>query len=70
MKISEIREEQEIINIEFESDYIGSYEVIPSANDQALNTTNKILRKDIVIKSIPYSRVPQASGGGYIVTIG
>lgn len=70
LKINEIREEQEVINFEFESDYTGSYEVIPTAYDQSLNTTNKILRRDVVIRSIPYSRVPQVSGNGYVVTIG
>ena len=70
MRIGEIREEQEVINFEFESDYVGSYEVVPNENDQIIPTKNKTLRKDMVVKSIPVSRVPQVSGNGYVVTIG
>lgn len=34
-------------------EYMGSYEVIPSEEEQSLSTTDKILTRDVIIKPIP-----------------
>ena len=35
--------------------YSGEYEVVPNAfNTQVLPTTNKVLKKDIIVQKVPY----------------
>ena len=34
-------------------EYMGSYEVTPSTEEQTLSTTDKVLTRDVVIKPIP-----------------
>lgn len=36
------------------TDYDGSYDIIPKTTSQTLNTTNKIMRDDVLIEEIPY----------------
>jgi hypothetical protein len=43
--------------------YKGEYEVMPTRQNQSLDTSNKILTKDITIVEIPYAEVINASGG-------
>lgn len=43
--------------------YEGDYEVIPSRQEQILETAHKLLNKDIVVKEIPYDEVSNPSGG-------
>lgn len=45
------------------SHYEGDYEVVPARYDQVLDTSNKILKKDVTIVEIPYSEVSNLSGG-------
>ena len=49
--------------------YDGSYEVIPTIEQQILQTKNKTMVNDLTIKSIPYSESDN-SAGGITVTIG
>ena len=35
-------------------DYSGSYDIIPTENDQTLQTKNKILRDNLLVERIPY----------------
>jgi hypothetical protein len=43
--------------------YKGEYEVTPTRYNQSLDTSNKILTKDITIVEIPYAEVSNTSGG-------
>lgn len=43
----------EIVNSIEGEVYIGPTRIIPSQNEQILNTTNKVLLKDIVVEKIP-----------------
>lgn len=36
-----------------QDEYMGSYEVTPSTEEQTLSTTDKVLTRDVVIKPIP-----------------
>ena len=61
------------IDIDFgidETTYTGKYETVSSIDEQVLNTANKKMMKDVVIKPIPVSRVPSPHNKGYTVTIG
>lgn len=49
--------------------YNGSYEIIPTIEQQILQTKNKTMINDLTIKSIPYSEVTNTSNG-ITVTIG
>ncbi len=42
--------------------YSGSYEVTPSASQQTLDTDNKVLANDVVVKPIPYFETSNISG--------
>lgn len=47
-----------------ENPYTGEYEVTPQASgDQILETANKTLTKDLIIKEIPYHEVTNLTGG-------
>lgn len=47
-----------------ETDYYeGSYELIPSENDQTLNVKNKTMMKDFTVKAIPYEEADNEFGG-------
>jgi hypothetical protein len=43
--------------------YTGSYEVTPRADEQILDTANKIMSDDVTIKEIPYAEVTNPAGG-------
>ena len=49
--------------------YSGTYEVTPSDEEQTLDTDNKLLEEDVVIKAIPCESVSN-NFGGTTVTIG
>ena len=41
----------------------GDYEVIPKIESQSLETKDKLMSKDVLIKSIPYYEVSNPAGG-------
>lgn len=44
--------------------YSGDYKVVPKAfNGQTLQTTNKVLREDVIITEVPYYETSNASNG-------
>lgn len=43
-------------------DYDGSYDVLPGASEQTLDTTNKTLRENVTVKPIPYYDVANQYG--------
>ena len=43
--------------------YIGEYTVIPSRQEQVLETANKVLSKNVTVTAIPYSEVSNLGGG-------
>lgn len=43
--------------------YGGSYEATPATTQQVLNTAQKYLESDVVIKEIPYSETSNTAGG-------
>lgn len=49
--------------------YTGSYEIIPTAGFQLVNTEEKYMEEDIIVHPIPYAEVSNFSGG-YTATIG
>lgn len=53
-------------NIEY---YEGSYTVTPKPEEQTLETKNKYLVEDVVVKDIPYAEVTN-NANGITVTIG
>jgi len=46
--------------------YTGSYNVTPTVEGTTLNTTDKIMREDVVVKPIPYYEVTNESGGNTV----
>ena len=59
---------QEIIVVEQDGRpaYEGEYTVTPKTTEQTLLTANKLLRKDVFIKEIPYFEVGNNSGGNTV----
>ena len=49
--------------------YEASYEIEPKTNSQKLDTKNKTMRDDLIIKPIPYYEVSNTANG-ITVTIG
>lgn len=47
--------------------YEGPYEVIPSTCDQTLDTSNKAMREDVIVREIPFAEVSNPSGGTTII---
>jgi hypothetical protein len=47
--------------------YVGEYEVTPRLIEQTLLTKNKIMREDMVIKTIPITTVGNNSGGNTVI---
>lgn len=43
--------------------YEGNYEVTPDVLEQKLDTKQKIMREDVVVKAIPYSETTNNAGG-------
>lgn len=43
--------------------YEGDYEVVPKVTAQTMPTKDKVLSKDITVKSIPFFNVSNTSGG-------
>lgn len=44
----------------------GDYEVIPKIKSQSLETKDKLMSKDVLIKSIPYYEVSNLQGGNTV----
>lgn len=42
--------------------YTGAYTIIPTVDDQPLETKNKVLRENILVKSIPYFQTSNEFG--------
>ena len=42
--------------------YVGGYEVTPTSSQQTLDTDNKVLAEDVVVKAIPYYETTNPSG--------
>lgn len=49
--------------------YEGEYEVIPSIEEQVLETNRKYMKDDVTVKEIPYAEVANLANG-ITVTIG
>lgn len=49
--------------------YEGEYEVIPSIEEQVLETNRKYMKDDVTVKEIPYAEVTNLANG-ITVTIG
>lgn len=50
-------------------DYEGEYTIIPSVEEQTMQTKNKTMTNDVTIMAIPYAEVSNSTGGK-TVTIG
>lgn len=50
------------------TEYSGSYEVVPTAEEQTLSTKGYLMKKDVTVYEIPYMEVENSSGG-YTVSI-
>lgn len=46
--------------------YIGDYEVTPKVTAQTLDTENKCMTEDLIIKEIPYFEVSNLTGGNTV----
>ena len=46
--------------------YDGTYEVTPKVNAQEMQTEGKIMLHDVTIKSIPFHKVSNQSGGNTV----
>lgn len=46
--------------------YEGDYEVTPKVNAQILSTAKTFLKEDLTVKSIPFFKVSNTSGGNTI----
>ena len=44
----------------------GDYEVVPKVENQSLETKDKLMAKDVLIKSIPYYEVSNPQGGNTV----
>lgn len=49
--------------------YTGNYEVIPEVTEQVLQTKQKMMEEDVIVKPVPYAEVSNTSNGT-TVTIG
>ena len=49
--------------------YTGEYVVRPSTDEQVLQTSNKLMSRDVLVEEIPYFETSNPSGG-YTVIIG
>ena len=47
--------------------YDGIYTVTPSSSKQVIDTTNKLLKADLVVEKIPYREVVDKNGGKAII---
>lgn len=66
-----VESEKEIdLDFGFDGTYTGSYEPIPSVQEQTLETANKRMLGDVKVQPIPVSRVSAPDNKGYVVTIG
>lgn len=43
--------------------YDGSYEVIPTTDEQVLHTKSKYMEDDVMVRSIPYFETSNQTGG-------
>ena len=55
--------------IKIYDEYDGPTDITPTQNEQVLETTKKVVKTDITVRSIPFESVGNASGG-YTATIG
>lgn len=44
-------------------EYDGPHEVTPTAQEQTLATTNRLLRRDLTVHKVPYFETSNESGG-------
>lgn len=63
-----LTEDSKTINISFGEgyngkQYNGAYEVIPSRQDQTLNTQGCYMSNDVSVKQIPFAAVTNQQGG-------
>ena len=47
-------------------EYVGDYVVTPKVDEQMLETKDKVLTDDVVIKSIPFFKVSNTNGGSTV----
>ena len=47
--------------------YDGIYTVTPSTSKQVIDTTNKLLKTDLVVEKIPYREVSNNKGGKTVI---
>ena len=59
----------DVIKVGDYEEYEGATEVIPKTENQSLETANKLMRSDILVREIPYVETSNLSGG-YTVNIG
>lgn len=53
-----------ISGVNVSEDYLGEYEVYPSASEeQILKTSNKVLKNDVVVHKINYIEIDNTSNG-------
>lgn len=57
----------ELGNGEAAEEYTGSYTVTPAAAEQILATEQRIMRRNLVIREIPYQRVSNKQGGDTVI---
>lgn len=57
----------QVVSVRPEMDYYeGSYEVVPTVTAQQLETKQKFLVDDIVIREIPFFNVSNTAGGNTV----
>ena len=47
--------------------YEGPYTVYPDTFDQTLDTSNKVMREDVVVREIPFAEVSNPAGGTTVI---
>ena len=53
----------------YHPEYIGETDVIPSNEQQTLETEKKVVMKNIIVEAVPYAEVAGISGGR-VISIG
>lgn len=55
-----------LIGNEYER-YEGPYTAVPTTCDQTLDTSNKVMREDVVVREIPFAEVSNPAGGTTVI---
>ena len=61
---------QDVITVSVYRDlpkYEGAYDITPRVVEQKMETKDKVMTDDVIIKSIPVSRVENNSGGNTVI---